>query len=56
MAVDDPGSLSIRRTEDRVVIGVEGSNPASLRRTLDDLLACLGVAERTAGLVKRSSR
>jgi hypothetical protein len=56
VAADDPTSLSIERTEDRVVIEVLGVQPASVRRTLDDLVACLGVAERTAGFIKRTSR
>ena len=56
VSVDDPGTVVIHRTKDRVVLEVSGSDPASVRRTLDDLVACLGVAERTAGLIKKSGR
>jgi hypothetical protein len=56
VAVDDPGTVSILRRGDRVVVEAEGEDPASLRRTLDDLIACLGAAERTAGIVKGTGR
>ncbi|HEV2519736.1 MAG TPA: KEOPS complex subunit Pcc1 [Thermoplasmata archaeon] len=56
VAVDDPGSVSIHRDDDRVVFEVGGDDPASIRATLDDLIACLGAAERTAGIVKAPGR
>ncbi|HEV2166020.1 MAG TPA: KEOPS complex subunit Pcc1 [Thermoplasmata archaeon] len=56
VSVDDPGAVEIARSRDRVVLEVRGTDPASVRRTLDDLLACLAAAERTAGFVKKPGR
>ncbi len=56
VSVDDPDTVTIRRSGDRVLVEVEGEDPAALRRTLDDLIACLGAAERTAGIVKSTGQ
>ena len=45
---DNPGFVSGRLEGSRVTIELSGTNPASLRMTLDDLVACLAAAE-TAG-------
>ena len=47
VAADDPGFVSGHVDGDRLVI--EGASPsaASLRMTLDDLIACLAAAERS---------
>jgi hypothetical protein len=53
IAADDPTTHTLHRRGDLVIIEVEGNNPATVRATLDDLIACVGVAERTAGIVKK---
>lgn len=52
VVADNPGFVSGRLTGDRLVIEVSHPSPASLRATLDDLIACIAAAER-AGPVAR---
>ena len=56
VSVDDPEAVAMYKIGDRLVFEVSGTSPASLRTTLDDLIACLGAAERTAGILKPTRR
>ncbi len=50
LAVDDPGTFRVEREGRRVVLEVSGPTAGAVRRTVDDLLAGVLAAERTAGL------
>jgi len=56
VSVDDPGAVAMQRNGDRLVFEVSGRSASTLRTTLDDLIACIGAAERTAGIVKPTRR
>ena len=46
---DTPEFVSLRVDGSRLVVRVTAPSAASARATLDDLLACLGAAERATG-------
>jgi len=47
VAADNPGYVSGHVDADRLVIEAASPSAASLRMTLDDLIACLAAAERS---------
>ncbi|MGI0053507.1 MAG: KEOPS complex subunit Pcc1 [Thermoplasmata archaeon] len=47
---DRPAYLATRRVGATLRIELQAEGAASARATLDDLIACLGAAERTGGL------
>jgi hypothetical protein len=48
VAVDNPGFVRLRVDGPRIEIELDATTPARARATLDDLVACLNAAERTA--------
>ena len=50
---DDPAFVSVAVEGSDLVVSASARSAASLRETLEDLLACLGAAERTLGLARR---
>jgi len=46
---DTPDFVSLRVTGARLTVRLTATSAASARATLDDLLACLGAAERATG-------
>jgi hypothetical protein len=46
VAVDDPAHVRVGTEGAELVVHVDPASAASARATLDDLLACLGAAER----------
>ncbi|MGA8664128.1 MAG: KEOPS complex subunit Pcc1 [Thermoplasmata archaeon] len=49
LAVDSPGYVTLSVEGRDLVLGTSASSAARARATLEDLLACLQVAERTPG-------
>ena len=48
VAADNPAYVSVAGEGSELVVRLTAPSAASARATLDDLLACLGAAERTA--------
>ncbi len=48
LRVDDPTFVTLATEERELVVRVEAPSAARARATLEDLLACLAAAERTA--------
>jgi hypothetical protein len=46
VAADNPEFVVTKVLGNRLTIDVSGGSPASVRMTLDDLIACLGAAEK----------
>jgi hypothetical protein len=49
VAADNPSFVGIDVEGNDLVVRVRSDSPASARATLEDLLACLGAAERAGG-------
>jgi hypothetical protein len=49
VAADNPPFVRVEVLGDELVVTVPPASAASVRSTVDDLLACLGAAERAAG-------
>jgi len=50
VALDDEGYIRTRRSGATITATATADGPMSLLHTLDDYLACVSVAERTAGV------
>lgn len=50
IAVDTPGFVTLRVRGSDLIVHVTADSAESARATLEDLLACLKAAERTAGV------
>jgi hypothetical protein len=54
VVADNPAYVEVAAEDRDLVVRVSAASAASARTTLEDLLACLKAAERTAGLAKPS--
>ena len=50
VVADNPSYVAVTVEDHDLVVRLSATSAASARTTLDDLLACLKVAERTAGV------
>ncbi|HEY7587228.1 MAG TPA: KEOPS complex subunit Pcc1 [Thermoplasmata archaeon] len=56
VSLDDQGYIRTRRARSSIVADASADDPLSLLHTLDDYLACISVAERTAGAARPRGR
>ncbi len=49
---DNPDFVSVTVEGSDLVVAASADSPSSLRETIEDLLACLGAAEKALGLAR----